>query len=150
MHADTLYHRMLAQEKAVEAAKAAGQPEPTFAPILGPDTPRAPSQSAAATTASTSHSTTTTASTTPQKDALPPLSPTTQSLLSTGAQQKLRERLKGMSPYEREAEERSVQMEARNAGDIATRIKEVEAERAKRREEGNGTAADTVAGWFGW
>ncbi|KAL2050698.1 hypothetical protein ABVK25_009085 [Lepraria finkii] len=34
MHADTLYHRMLAQEKATDEAKAAGQPAPTFAPIL--------------------------------------------------------------------------------------------------------------------
>jgi hypothetical protein len=34
MHADTLYHRMLAQEKAVEAAKKAGQPLPAFEPVL--------------------------------------------------------------------------------------------------------------------
>jgi primosomal replication protein N len=55
-----------------------------------------------------------------------------------------------MPPTERELEERSVQMEAQTARDLATAMKEVEAGRKKRREEGNGTAADTVAGWFGW
>ena len=34
MHADTLYHRMLAQEKATEEAKSAGKPLPKFPPIL--------------------------------------------------------------------------------------------------------------------
>ncbi|KAI9825899.1 MAG: hypothetical protein M1832_000840 [Thelocarpon impressellum] len=39
MHADTLYHRMLAQERAVEAAEAAGQPAPSFPPLI--DSPSA-------------------------------------------------------------------------------------------------------------
>ncbi|KAG9230057.1 hypothetical protein BJ875DRAFT_168953 [Amylocarpus encephaloides] len=34
MHADTLYHRMLDQEKAVEEAKAEGRPVPTFPPLF--------------------------------------------------------------------------------------------------------------------
>lgn len=55
-----------------------------------------------------------------------------------------------MPPAERELEERSVQMEARTAEDIAVRIKEVEEGRKRRREEGKETAADTVSGWFGW
>ena len=33
MHADKLYHRMLAQEQAIQEAKAAGQPAPVFAPV---------------------------------------------------------------------------------------------------------------------
>lgn len=34
MHADTLYHRMLDQEKEIEAAKAEGRPIPSFPPLL--------------------------------------------------------------------------------------------------------------------
>jgi len=147
---------MLAQEKVVEAAKAAGQLEPTFAPILGPETtptPHALFQSPAATTSthiSASNPATAGSTATSQKDTLPSLSLTTQSLLNPASQQRLRERLKDMSPYERELEERSVQMEARTAGDIALRMKEVEEGRKTRREEGKGSAADTIAGWFGW
>lgn len=34
MHADTLYHRMLDQEEAIEAAKAEGKPIPVFPPLV--------------------------------------------------------------------------------------------------------------------
>ena len=34
MHADTLYHRMLEQEAAIEAAKAEGRPVPAFPPLV--------------------------------------------------------------------------------------------------------------------
>ncbi|KAH8682379.1 hypothetical protein BX600DRAFT_448401 [Xylariales sp. PMI_506] len=34
MHADALYHRLLSQEAAVEAAKAEGKPIPTFPPLI--------------------------------------------------------------------------------------------------------------------
>ena len=34
MHADKLYHQMLAQEAEAEAARAEGRPAPTFAPLL--------------------------------------------------------------------------------------------------------------------
>jgi len=139
MHADTLYHRMLSQEKAIQEAKAAGHPTPEFPAILSPNHPP------------TTNTTTTPSPNTPATDpSLPPLSPLTQSLLNPPSQTKLRERLKKLTPMERELEERSVQMEARNAEDMARRMREVEEGRKKRREEGKGTAADTVAGWFGW
>lgn len=154
MHADTLYHRMLAQEKAMERAKAAGRPEPAFAPILGsetaftgPPTAHTPDETLPSTFATAATNPTITAT---EKDTLPPLSPTTQSLLNPASQQKLRERMKDMPPHERELEERSVQMEARTASDIVGRFKEVEEGRRKRRDAGVGSAADTVAGWFGW
>lgn len=157
MHADTLYHRMLAQEAALESAKAAGQPEPSFPPFLAPETasnPRSTSQIQPATTNPSTSKSPTAASTSskasPKDESLPTLSATTQSFLNAASQQKLRERLKDLSPYERELEERSVQMEARTAADLGQRMNEVGEGRKKRREEGNGTAADTVAGWFGW
>lgn len=34
MHADTLYHRMLAQERAIRDAESTGLPPPQFSPIL--------------------------------------------------------------------------------------------------------------------
>jgi hypothetical protein len=34
MHADTLYHRMLDQEEAIEKAKAEGKLIPTFPPVI--------------------------------------------------------------------------------------------------------------------
>lgn len=154
MHADTLYHRMLAQEKVIERAKAAGRPEPAFEPILGsetafsgPPTTYTPNESLKPNSATATTTHTTTAS---EKDTLPPLSPTTKSLLNPASQQKLRERMKDMSTHERELEERSVQMEARTASDIVGRFKEVEEGRKKRRDAGVASAADTVAGWFGW
>lgn len=58
--------------------------------------------------------------------------------------------MKDMPAHERELEERSVQMEARTASDIVGRFKEVEEGRKKRRDAGVASAADTVAGWFGW
>ncbi|RDW73284.1 putative autophagy protein [Coleophoma cylindrospora] len=41
MHADTLYHRMLEQEKEIEAAKAEGKPIPQFPPLLSRSKPAA-------------------------------------------------------------------------------------------------------------
>lgn len=151
MHADTLYHRMLAQEKATDEAKAAGQPAPTFAPILSGDTassssPKSPTTDPPAPAPSPS-------APIPSKDKKAkelPLQQTTQSLLTPQAQQSLRERLKDLTPVEREVEERSVQMEARAVGEMSAQVKQVEEGRKKRREEGNGTVGDTVSGWFGW
>lgn len=149
MHADTLYHRMLSQEKAIEEAKAAGQPVPIYAPILAPEntaTTTAPTTSPTPSNAATS----TIPAPKDSKPDLPALSSETRTLLHEPAQQKLREKLKDMTPSERELEERSVQMEARTAGDIAVRMREVGEGRKKRREEGKGDTADTIAGWFGW
>lgn len=144
MHADTLYHRMLAQEAAVEEAKAAGLPEPQFAPILS----------------SVSRSTTVPNDTagvaapppppTASKDDLPPLAPETQTLLTPASQAALRERLKNMTPTERALEERGVIMEAKAANETGKQVTEIMGQRKKRREEGKATMGDTISGWFGW
>ena len=152
MHADTLYHRMLAQEAAAEEAKAAGLPEPQFAPILS-----SVSKSTTGTLTPNNDTTATTTNTTtpPQapaasKDDLPPLTPEAQTMLNPASQAALRERLKVMTPTERELEERGVIMEARAASETGKQVTDIIGQRKKRREEGKATAGDTISGWFGW
>ena len=147
MHADTLYHRMLAQEAAIQEAKATGLPTPTFAPILSPEKPSSTSlqqrQQPAAPASFAAEA----------GDALEgevELSATTKALLRPESQEKLLKKLKEMPPSEREVEERSVQMEARASQEIGERVRQVEEGRKKRREEGNASIGDTISGWFGW
>ena len=155
MHADTLYHRMLAQEAAIAEAKAAGLPEPTFAPLL-PSLSKSTAAAAAAPLPSTNDNTTTAAAPSPtasessSKDELPTLMPETQELLKPAAQAALRERLKGMTPAERELEEKSMMMNAQAASETGKLVTDIVGQRHKRREEGKATVGDTVSGWFGW
>lgn len=156
MHADTLYHRMLAQEKATQEAKAAGLPAPTFAPILSSDSAGVSPSSSANTSAPTFEPAippslgASKTSKDKKLQELPRLQPATQSVLTSQAQQALRERLKDLTPVEREVEERGVQMEAQAVGEMSEQVKQVEEGRKKRRDEGKGTAGDTISGWFGW
>ena len=147
MHADTLYHRMLVQEAAAADAKAAGLPEPQFAPIL-------PSVSKSTTTQTpvpddTNNIPGAAAAMAPKGD-LPTLMPETQRLLTPASQAALRERLKSMTAMERELEERGVLMEAEAASETGRQVTDVIEQRKKRREEGKATAGDTISGWFGW
>lgn len=64
MHADTLYHRMLDHEAAVEQAKAEGRPVPVFEPVMPGSTP-SPSSSSSSSFASNKIPTTTTTHSTP-------------------------------------------------------------------------------------
>ena len=139
MHADTLYHRMLAQEAAIEEAKATGLPTPAFAPILSPEKP-ATSSATAAPFAENGDA----------EEGEVELSATTKALLRPESQGKLLTRLKELPLSEREVEERSVQMEARASQEIGERVKQVEEGRKRRREEGNASIGDTISGWFGW
>lgn len=153
MHADTLYHRMLAQEASVEEAKAAGLPEPQFAPILSSISKSTTAASVSNNNSTASVPTATTTATRQQlalKDDLPPLTPETQSLLTPASQAALRERLKGMTSMERELEERGVIMEAKAASETGKQVTDIIGQRKKRREEGTATAGDTISGWFGW
>lgn len=148
MHADTLYHRMLAQEAAIEDAKAAGLPEPQFAPILS-----SVSRSTTATPIAndtTSPAPPLAAAASSSKDELPLLMPETQTLLTPASQAALRERLRTMTATERELEERGVIMEARAASETGKQVTDIIGQRKKRREEGKATAGDTISGWFGW
>ena len=170
MHADTLYHRMLAQEAAVADAKAAGLPEPQFPPML-------PSVSVSTSSSSSSSSTTTAApvpandvtaaisalSSPPESapvsssssskdgdDGLPQLMPETQKLLKPSAQAALRERMKDMSPTERELEEKGMLMSVKTNRETGKLMMDINEERKKRREEGKATLGDNISAWFGW
>ena len=151
MHADTLYHRMLAQEAAIEEAKTSGLPTPTFAPILSPEKPQSTSQQLPqpTTLSSSSSSSAAAAPIADAGDAELELSATTKALLRPESQGNLLKRLKELPPSEREVEERSVQMEARASREIGERVREVEEGRKKRREEGKASVGDTISGWFG-
>lgn len=150
MHADTLYHRMLAQEAAIQEAKATGLPTPAFAPILSPEKSLSTSQQQPQQPGTPSSSSSSTAPITEAEDAEVELSATTKALLRPESQGRLLKKLKEMPPSEREVEERSVQMEARASQEIGERVRQVEEGRKKRREEGNASMGDTISGWFGW
>ena len=143
MHADTLYHRMLSQEAAAAEAKAAGLPEPEFAPILS-------SVSRSTNAKPDTSGTTIPAPRVAAKNALPDLAPETRAYLNAAAQAELRERMKGMTSVERELEERGTVMEVRMASEAEKQVTTVLGERKKRREDGTATFGDTVSGWFGW
>ena len=144
MHADTLYHRMLDQEKAIEAAKQAGEPAPSFPPIL--------SLSRAAITASPS----------PMPSAIPGNDAASQAekdakvklRLTKEARDELKKRTKNQPQIVKELEERAMYSEAESDIGVQRRISELtkarDQARKERRERGEATVGDTVSGWFGW
>lgn len=129
MHADTLYHRMLAQESAIEAAREAGQPAPQFPPLLSSK----PKLGAS----------------TPSLDSnrLQP------SDLPKGVQAAFSKRLEGLSEGERELEERAIKAEIQAGEQVAGRlgtIFERQAEEKKaRKEQGKETIGDRLSSIFG-
>ena len=130
MHADSLFHRMLSQEKEIEAAKAANLPIPSFPPIVS-----------------------TAASASPRSnDSLPPTDG--KDRLKPEARAALNERLKGMTPEERQLEEHAVAVEAQATEVLGRQIGEIyedqDKHRKKRRADGKATIGDTIAGFFGF
>ena len=126
MHADALYHRMLDQEKEIEAAKAEGRPVPVFPSLL---------------------------STTQSSSAKSPVPLVKSNLanvevsdINPKLQAQLKERLKGLEGAERELEERAIKAEldqglevAKEWGDI---MRKQDDERATRKEQGKQTLHD--------
>jgi len=135
MHADTLYHRMLDQEKAIEAAKAEGRPVPTFPPLL--------------TSRSKTSTSTSAGGQLPVDDNK--LQP---SDLPESVQAALKKRLEGLNDEEREVEERAIKAEIRAGEQVAERlgtIYETQAEeRRVRKEQGRETIGDKVYSIFGF
>ncbi|CAL3971972.1 unnamed protein product [Diplocarpon coronariae] len=129
MHADTLYHRMLAQEEAAEAAKAEGKPAPEFPPLLSSLGPK------------------TSAPASPEESKMKAAD------LSPKMQAEFKKRLDGLSGDEREVEEKAINAEiqagvqvAENLGGIYERQAE---ERRLRKEQGKETISDKILSAFG-
>ena len=139
MHADTLYHRMLDQESAVAKAKAEGLPIPTFPPMMSSPTGNLTSDSA------------TTSSPSPGSENQEPR-PITIADLQPSVRAKFAERLKGLSPQERELEEKAINMEItaglQMRGIIVELREEADEGRKKRQEQGKQTFGDRITTWF--
>ena len=161
MHADTLYHRMLAQEAAAAEAKAAGLPEPQFPPMLpsvSVSTSSAPipanevsaNDSAPSPPLKDSAPVPSSSSAKDGEDGLPQLMPETRRLLKPSAQAALRERMKDMSPTERELEEKGMLMMLKTTTETGKMMMDINEQRRKRREEGKATLGDNISAWFGW
>jgi hypothetical protein len=129
MHADTLYHRMLDQEKLIEAAKAEGKPIPSFPPLLS-------SKSKTANFPSLEDNKT-------QASSLPP-----------SVQAGLKKRLDGLNAEEREVEERAIKAEIQAgeqvAGHLGSIYEKQREERQKRQEQGRETIGDKISSVFGF
>ena len=128
MHADTLYHRMLDQEEAIEAAKKEGKPIPAFAPLLSAR-PKIKTQD-------------------PEVE-----NKTNASDLPASVQAGLKERLEKLSPEERILEERAIKAEIQAGEQVAERLGSLyqrqDEERQLRKDQGKETISDRVKSIFG-
>ncbi|KAI0545806.1 hypothetical protein F4679DRAFT_559860 [Xylaria curta] len=120
MHADALYHRMLKQEAEIEAAKKEGRPIPKFAPLV-------PRPMVAATT--------------PEPE------------LTPEQQETLKAKLENVAEEDRAAEEEAFKGEIRAKAEVASKVQglwqQQELERQIRKQKGEETLWDKVAGAFG-
>lgn len=131
MHADTLYHRMLDQEAAIEVAKAEGRPIPTFAPLM---------------------STSTTSTTEAIAQRANELAGAKEAELSPEVRKQLQE-AKNLSEGEKELTQRAIAAEIKAGEEVATNLgnifKKQDEERRKRKESGKETLVDYLGSLFG-
>lgn len=177
LHADTLYHRMLAQEAAIAAAKTSNAPIPTFPPLMSPSSAQSPSFSTQTPTTTTTDPTITTPSSpSPSSSSSSPSPPPTQQqqqdpqapapylphrpleqfskdYLTPTARAALQKRLEELPPEAREVEERAVAMEASQTDAVGRTVdklvSEHERKRKERREKGEAGVGDWFSSWFG-
>ncbi|KAI1368295.1 hypothetical protein F5Y08DRAFT_296274 [Xylaria arbuscula] len=120
MHADALYHRMLKQEAEIETARKEGREIPKFAPLV----------------------------TRPMVNAAAP-----EPELTPEQQETLKARLEKVAEEDRAAEEEAVRGELRAKAEVASKVqslwKQQELERQMRKQKGEETMWDRVAGAFG-
>jgi hypothetical protein len=131
MHADTLYHRMLDQEEAIETAKAEGKPVPTFPPLV---TSRAGAAAGRGKTLDENQV---------QAADLP-----------ASVQASLKKRLDGLSEQERRVEELAIKAEIQAGEQVASQLGSIydrqAEERRKRKEEGKERIGDRISTIFGF
>lgn len=152
MHADTLYHRMLEQEKATEAAKEASQSIPTFPPLLS-------TQNVMAAARAVPKSSTQPAQQSAQETTQQPAIAKSESATEKAAKAPLakdpeyKKRLENLKGRERDLEEQAIQGEIQAARQLAGNLEGLynkqEEERKKRKEEGKQTIGDFVKNVFG-
>ncbi|KAL7620306.1 hypothetical protein AAE478_009299 [Parahypoxylon ruwenzoriense] len=135
MHADTLYHRMMAQEAEIAAARDAGLPVPKFPPLI----PRAPA---------------------PAPTAGEQIQQPKQQQQQHGEEEELTQeqlgvlkaKLKKVAEEDRVAEEEALRAEWRAKAEIAARVEglwsQQERDRQARKERGEETMWDKVSGAF--
>jgi hypothetical protein len=132
MHADTLYHRMLDQEEHIKAAKAEGQPVPSFPPLLSSSKVASLQKFSSKAAPEGGY----------QPADLPP-----------NVQERLKKRLVGLEGKERELEEQAIIAELRAGEEAATNLanlyKKQEEESKMRKEQGRETMVEKVASTFG-
>lgn len=123
MHADTLYHRMLDQEAAIEAAKAEGRPIPTFPPLV-----------------------------TAPIDPTSGTGQIEPSDLSPAVQKQMKKRLDGLNDEEREIEEKAIKAEIEAGEQVASHLGNIyqkqEEEMRTRKEQGRETIGDKLSSAF--
>jgi hypothetical protein len=147
MHADTLYHRMLDQEKQISEAKKAGKPIPEFKPLMAG---RSGAQPLVVTEASSGE---------PDKAdknakvAAAPLPPELADMAEK-TKKEFEKRLEGLSPLQRELElmaiVREVKRNKETAGQLVDVRKEIKKDRSERLEAGKASIGDRIQKSFGW
>lgn len=135
MHADTLYHRMLAQEAAIEEAKASSKPIPTFPPIFSTPLPKTTPVANPAVESYLQVA---------QKGTQPSY---TVDELAPKAKERFKERLKGLSEREREVEEQAIRAEIAAGERLGRQIGELREEEERKREERRETGRRTFGDW---
>lgn len=134
MHADKLYHRMLDQEAAIEAAKAEGKPVPEFSPLLSSRAEKASTATTPATKASS-------------------VEPFQATELPDNLRKQLEKRLEGLDKEARDVEERAFAAELKAgeqvAGGLGTIFQKQEEEKRLRKEQGKETIGDKLTSIFG-
>ncbi|KAL8786487.1 MAG: hypothetical protein Q9195_008192 [Heterodermia aff. obscurata] len=155
MHADTLYQRMLEQEKAIEAAKAAGQPAPSFEPLIpksrSQPTPSSPDYKPPSPLADESAAEKTSR---PNEESSQKSGDEKDVTLTEAQRADLRKQTKAETQIAKEVAARAVQAETESEVEAAQRVSELMLSRQRGREErrkkGEATLGDTISGWLGW
>ncbi|KAL2023237.1 hypothetical protein VTK56DRAFT_3360 [Thermocarpiscus australiensis] len=138
MRADELFHRMLAQEREIERAKAEGREPPAFKPLFDKGT---------ITTTTTTTTATTTGGEQPPAAAAAAAAAAGGSVAGAGTAMGAelpgpspatlnawKEKLEKLPPEEREAEEQALRAEHRAKAEVAARIQGIWEEQARERE----------------